>query len=104
MTTEEFELIVKDWMKTARHPRFNRPYTELIYRPMLELMDYLRACAFKVYIVSGGGVEFIRPWAPAVCGASLWGRLDHALTEALARGWTIIDMRDSWKRLYAFKC
>ena len=54
--------IVRDWMHTARHPRFHRPYTELIYQPMLELLDYLRANKFKTFIVSGGGVEFMRPW------------------------------------------
>jgi hypothetical protein len=61
MTTEEFEAIAKDWMASARHPRFNRPYNELVYQPMLELLAYLRANGFKTYIVSGGGVEFMRP-------------------------------------------
>jgi hypothetical protein len=68
MTSSEFEQIVKDWMTRARHPNFDRPYVDLAYRPMLELMDWLRANAFKVYIVSGGGVEFIRPWAQSVYG------------------------------------
>jgi phosphoserine phosphatase len=63
MTTTEFEEIVSDWLAKARHPRFNRPYTECIYQPMLELLAYLRANGFKTYIVSGGGVEFMRPWA-----------------------------------------
>ncbi len=68
MTADEFETIVKDWLATAKHPRFNRPFTELVYQPMLELMDYLRAAGFKPYIVSGGGVEFMRPWVEGVYG------------------------------------
>jgi hypothetical protein len=68
MTTQEFAKTVEDWIKTARHPRFNRPYAELIYQPMLELLAYLRANGFKTFIVSGGGVEFMRPWVPRVYG------------------------------------
>lgn len=68
MSTEQFEAIVKDWLATARHPRFDRPYTELVYQPMVELLAYLRANGFKTYIVSGGGVEFMRPWTEAVYG------------------------------------
>ncbi|MCZ6864094.1 MAG: HAD family hydrolase, partial [Candidatus Dadabacteria bacterium] len=68
MTTAEFEEIVKEWLKTAKHPRFNRPYTELVYQPMLELLSYLRANGFKTYIVSGGGIEFMRPWTEQVYG------------------------------------
>ena len=60
MTTDEFEKIVKDWLATATHPRFKRPYTEMVYQPMLELLAYLRANGFKTFIVSGGGVEFMR--------------------------------------------
>jgi phosphoglycolate phosphatase-like HAD superfamily hydrolase len=60
MSTEEFAKIVAQWFATARHPRFNRPYTDLVYQPMLELLAYLRANGFKTYIVSGGGVEFMR--------------------------------------------
>jgi phosphoserine phosphatase len=56
MTTDEFTKIVTDWLATARHPRFNRPYTELAYQPMLELLAYLRANGFKTFIVSGGGI------------------------------------------------
>ena len=62
MTTDEFAKIVTDWLATARHPRFKRPYTELVYQPMLELLAYLRANGFKTFIVSGGGIEFMRPW------------------------------------------
>jgi len=66
MTTGEFEKVVKDWLATAKHPRFKRPFTDLIYQPMLELLAYLRENGFKTYIVSGGGVEFMRPWTEKV--------------------------------------
>ena len=68
ITTAEFEQIVTDWLKTARHPRFNRPYNELVFQPMLELLTYLRANDFKTFIVSGGGIEFMRPWVEEVYG------------------------------------
>ena len=68
MTTEEFQKIVIDWIATARHPRFKRAYTELAYVPMIELLAYLRANGFKTFIVSGGGIEFMRPWAERVYG------------------------------------
>jgi haloacid dehalogenase-like hydrolase len=68
MTTEQFEKIVADWLATARHPRFKRPYTELVYQPMIELLAYLRANGFKTFIVSGGGIEFMRPWTERVLG------------------------------------
>ena len=68
MTTDAFEQTVKDWMATARHPVTKRPYTEMVYQPMLELLGYLRANGFKTYIVSGGGVEFMRPWTERVYG------------------------------------
>jgi hypothetical protein len=68
MTTQEFERIVNDWIATARHPQTTRPYTEMVYQPMLELLAYLRANGFKTFIVSGGGIEFMRPWAQKVYG------------------------------------
>ena len=68
MTTAEFEQIVKDWLATAKHPRFKRPYTDLVYQPMLELLRYLRVSGFKTYVVSGGGVEFMRPWTEQIYG------------------------------------
>ncbi len=68
MTTEEFEKIVTDWLATARDARFKRAYTELSYLPMIELLAYLRANGFKTFIVSGGGVEFMRPWTERVYG------------------------------------
>ncbi len=68
MTTDEFSKTVTDWIATARHPRFKRPYNELVFQPMLEVLSYLRANDFKTYIVSGGGIEFMRPWASKVYG------------------------------------
>ena len=68
MTADEFSKIVTDWIAAARHPKFNKPYTELVYQPMLEVLAYLRANGFKTFIVSGGGIEFMRPWAEKVYG------------------------------------
>jgi hypothetical protein len=67
-TVEEFEQIVQNWLATAKHPKFNKPFNELIYQPMLELLDYLRANNFKTFIVSGGGIEFMRPWVEKAYG------------------------------------
>jgi phosphoglycolate phosphatase-like HAD superfamily hydrolase len=67
-TTEEFEGVVKDWIGSAKHPKTGRLYTEMVYQPMLEVLAYLRANGFKTYIVSGGGVEFMRPWVERVYG------------------------------------
>ena len=68
MTTVEFEQIVKDWIATAKHPKTGKLFTEMVYQPMLELLAYLRANGFKNYIVSGGGIEFMRPWTEQVYG------------------------------------
>jgi phosphoglycolate phosphatase-like HAD superfamily hydrolase len=197
MTTEEFTKTVVDWIATAQHPRFKRPYTQVIYQPMVELLAYLRANGFKTYIVSGGTVEFMRPWTEQaygippeqVIGTSFvttyklgndgqpllfrepkldfvddgpgkpvgiqkvigrrpllafgnsdgdqqmlqwtaagegarfmgivhhtddvreWaydrqshiGRLDKALDEAKGRGWTVVDMKADWKKIFAFE-
>jgi hypothetical protein len=196
MTTEEFEKIVKDWIATAKHPVTKRPYTEMVYQPMLELLAYLRANGFKTFIVSGGGIEFMRPWTEKVYGIppeqivgssiktkfelrdgkpvlvrlpelnfiddkagkpvgiqqhigrrpiaafgnsdgdlqmlqwtaagpgprfclyihhtdakrewaydreSSIGRLDKGLDEAAAKGWTVVSMKDDWKRVFAFE-
>ena len=193
MTTEEFETIVKDWLATARHPVTKRPYTEMVYQPMLEVLAYLRANGFKTFIVSGGGIELMRPWTEKVYGippeqvvgssittkfelrdgkpvllrlpelnfiddkagkpvginqhigrrpiaafgnsdgdlqmlqytaagsgarfclyvhhtdaerewaydrASHIGRLDKGLDEAAAKGWTVVDMKTDWRRIY----
>lgn len=196
MTTDAFTKTVTDWIDTARHPKTGRPYTEMVYQPMLELLDYLRANGFKTFVVSGGGVEFMRPWVERVYGippeqvigsrirtkfemragkpvlvrlpeidfvddkagkpvgihmhigrrpiaafgnsdgdlqmlqwttagdgprfamivhhtdaAREWaydrrshiGRLDTALTEAGSRGWTVVDMKRDWTRVFAFE-
>ena len=68
MTTEQFLGIVRAWLAKARHPRFGRPYTELVYQPMLEVMRYLRANGFRTYIVTGGGQEFVRVYSDKVYG------------------------------------
>jgi phosphoserine phosphatase len=68
MTSEEFTRIATEWIATARHPRFNRPYTDLVYQPMLELLAYMRENGFKTFIVSGGGIEFMRPWTEKAYG------------------------------------
>jgi hypothetical protein len=192
-TTEEFEQTVREWIATARHPKTGRLYTEMVYQPMLELLAYLRSHGFKTFIVSGGGIEFMRPWTETVygippeqvIGSSIktkfelrdgkpvlvrlpevdfiddkagkpvgihqhigrrpvaafgnsdgdlqmlqwttagrgarfallvrhtdakreWaydrkspiGRLDKALDEAQARGWTVVDMKNDWKVIY----
>jgi len=195
MTTEEFEQIVQEWIATAQHPVIKRPYTEMVYQPMREVLAYLRANGFKTFIVSGGGIEFMRPWVERVYGVppeqvigssiktqfewrdgkpvlvrlpevnfiddktgkpvgineyigrrpiaafgnsdgdlemlqwttagrgarlallvhhtdaerewaydrtSSVGRLDKALDEAQARGWTVVSMKDDWKRIFPF--
>jgi phosphoserine phosphatase len=68
MSTSEFENIVLEWIASARDPRWKRPYTELVYLPMVELLGYLRANGFKTFIVSGGGIEFMRPWTERIYG------------------------------------
>ncbi|HET9794025.1 MAG TPA: HAD family hydrolase [Thermoanaerobaculia bacterium] len=196
MTTGEFEKIVREWVATARHPKTGRLYTEMVYPPMIELLAYLRANGFKTFIVSGGGIEFMRPWSEQVYGVApeevigsrikmrfelrdgtpvlvrlpemdfvddgpgkpvgiqtqigrrplaafgnsdgdlpmlQWtaggdgprfallvhhtdaerewaydrtspvGRLDKGLDEARARGWTVVDMKADWKRVFAFE-
>jgi phosphoglycolate phosphatase-like HAD superfamily hydrolase len=196
MTTEEFEQTVKDWIASAKHPKTGRLYTEMVYQPMLELLAYLRSKGFKTFIVSGGGVEFMRPWTEKVYGIppeqvvgssiktkyelrngkpvlarlpeidfiddkagkpvginshigrrpiaafgnsdgdlqmlqwttagngarlalivhhtdavrewaydrkSSVGRLDKALDEAKAEGWTVVDMKNDWKTIFPFE-
>lgn len=68
LTTEEFEKSVTDWIATARHPKTGKPFTKMVFQPMLELLTYLRANGFKTFIVSGGGIEFMRPWVEKVYG------------------------------------
>jgi len=66
MSTDEFAKIASDWIANAKHPKTGKPYTKMVYQPMLELIDYLKANDFDVYIVSGGGIEFMRPWTEKV--------------------------------------
>ncbi|WP_231616137.1 HAD family hydrolase [Novipirellula artificiosorum] len=68
MTTEEYDASVAEWVATAKHPRFNKLYSECVYQPMLEVLAYLRANGFKTFIVSGGGQDFMRVWAEEVYG------------------------------------
>jgi phosphoserine phosphatase len=196
MTTDEYSQLVSDWLAAAKHPRTGRLYTEMVYQPMLELLAYLRANGFKTFIVSGGWIDFMRPWAEKVygippeqvVGSSIrtqfglhggkpviellpeiafiddnggkpvginehigrrpiaafgnsdgdlqmlqwttagkgprfallvhhtdaereWaydrkspvGRLDKALDEAAAKGWTVVDMKHDWKIIYPFE-
>jgi phosphoserine phosphatase len=87
MSTEEFAKTAQDWIESARHPRFDRLYTQCVYQPMLELLEYLRASDFEVYIVTGGGMEFVRPWAERVYGVPLRRVVGSSLK-------TKFDMRD----------
>jgi phosphoglycolate phosphatase-like HAD superfamily hydrolase len=68
VTTDAFAATVAGWLATAKHPRFQRPYLRLVYQPMVELLEHLRANGFKTFIVSGGGVDFMRPWTQAAYG------------------------------------
>jgi len=68
MTTAEFDAIITDWINTAKHPTTGKLYTQMVYQPMLEVLDYLRANGFKTFIVSGGGIDFMRPWTARVYG------------------------------------
>lgn len=68
MTSDEFTATVTDWLRAAKHPRFDRSYLECVYQPQLELLEYLRDNGFQTYIVSGGGVDFMRPWTVEVYG------------------------------------
>jgi len=101
-TVTEFEESVKDWLENGRHPELDIPFTDLIFQPMLELMDYLRANQFKVFIVSGGGTDFIRPWSyefygiprPAVMGSSVVTQYDDNNIPPVIRRSLEIDFID----------
>jgi hypothetical protein len=93
MTVEEFSTIVLNWLATARHPRFDRPYTALVYQPMLEVLAYLRANGFQTFIVSGGGIEFMRPWTDKVYGV----RPDQVVGSSIK---TVFQMRDGQPELF----
>lgn len=86
-TVDEFEEIVKDWLESARHPRFEKPFTDLVYQPMLELLNYLRDNGFKTYIVSGGGIEFMRPWVEQVYGIPR----DHVVGSSIKTTFRVVD-------------
>ncbi len=87
ITTEEFSKIVSEWITTAKHPKTHKLYTEMVFQPMLELLTYLRKNGFKTYIVSGGGIEFMRPWTERVYGIppeqviGSYGKLSFEFTE-----------------------
>jgi hypothetical protein len=68
MSSDEFDAIVRDWVKTAKHPKSGKHYTEMVYQPMVELLKYLRDNGFRTYIVSGGGIDFMRPWTEEIYG------------------------------------
>ena len=87
MSVDEFHKIVTDWLATAQHPRFKRPYTQCVYQPMLELLSYLRANGFKTYIVSGGGVEFMRPWTEKVYGVPP----EQVVGSSIKTKWQMVD-------------
>jgi len=93
MTVDEFAKIVSDWLATARDPRFKKPYTELVYQPMLEVLAYLRTNGFKTFIVSGGGIEFMRPWTEKVYGIPPEQVVGSSIK-------TRFEMRDSQPRLF----
>ena len=88
MTTDDFDKIVSDWIATAKHPVTDRLFTEMVYQPMLELLAYLRANGFKTFIVSGGGIEFMRPWTERVYG------IPPRASRRFSSGKTKFEMRD----------
>ncbi len=95
MTTDQFAAEVTDWLATAEHPRFQRPYTRLVYQPMVELLDYLRANGFKTFIVSGGGVDFMRPWADGAYGIPP----EQVVGSSIKSGFEIEDGKPALKKL-----
>ncbi len=102
MTTVEFEKIVKDWMATATHPKTGKHYNEMVYQPMLELLDYLRANGYKTFIVSGGGIDFMRVWVEQaygippyqVVGSSLQAKYDTSGTQPVLIKTAELDFND----------
>ena len=102
MSGEEFKEEVSAWLATAKHPRFNQPYNALIYQPMLELLEYLRANEFKTFIVSGGGVDFMRVWTEdaygippyQVVGSTIKTEFDYNNGQALIRKVAKLDFID----------
>ena len=104
MTTDEYEKTVREWIATAKHPKTGRLYTEMVYVPMLELLRYLRVHGFKTYIVSAGGVEFMRPWTEMVYGIppeQVFGSMIKTKYEKRnGNPMLVVDMKDDWKRIF----
>jgi phosphoserine phosphatase len=86
MSPDEFNALVEDWLSQARHPRFNRPYTELVYQPMIEVLALFRARGFRTCICSGGTVEFIRPWSERIYGIPSWNVVGSTLQMRFENG------------------
>ncbi|MCC6410935.1 MAG: haloacid dehalogenase-like hydrolase [Saprospiraceae bacterium] len=95
MTDEAFDQIVLDWIKTAKHPTTGKAYTDMVYQPMLELLDYLRANGFKTFIVSGGGIDFMRPWTQQVYGIPA----EQVIGSSLKVKYEVVDGKPSLLRL-----
>jgi phosphoserine phosphatase len=95
MNVDEFHKIVTGWLATAQHPKLKRPYTQCVYQPMLELLAYLRANGFKTYIVSGGGIEFMRPWTEKVYGIPP----EQVVGSSIKTKWEMIDGKPELTRL-----
>lgn len=94
-TTEEFEQIVSDWISTAKHPTTGKLFTEMVYQPMLELLAYLRTNGFKTFIVSGGGIEFMRPWTERVYGIPP----EQVIGSSIVTKYEVVDGKPVLKRL-----
>jgi hypothetical protein len=95
MTQSEFRQSVLDWMAVAKHPDTNKKFTEMVYQPMLELLDYLRDNGFKVWIVSGGGIDFMRPWVEGVYGIPP----ENVIGSRMKKSFVIVDGKPVIKRL-----
>lgn len=97
MTSDEFTQIASDWIATAKHPKTGKLYTQMVYQPMLELIDYLHANDFKVFIVSGGGIEFMRPWTEEVYGIPA----ERVVGSSIKTEFDVVDGEPVIKRLAA---
>jgi phosphoserine phosphatase len=103
MSVDQFQAEVKNWLKTAGDPRWKRPYTELTYLPMIELLKYLRENGYRTYIATGGGQDFVRVYAEAFPDTKVGTFTQELYDEAKKSGWIIISMKDDWKRIFAFE-
>src|SRR5437867_1424486 len=99
MTTADFEQIVKDWIATAKHPKFKRPYTECVYQPMIELLAYLRANGFMMLVHHDDAVREFAYGAESKIGTFS----DALMAEAKNNGWTVISMKNDWKAIFPFE-